>query len=670
MRNIKLFLLPSILLTGILSVGLFAQPIPSLVPFRYRQNVVTNVGTNPTFITHAKDGTRRLFLVEQAGVIKVIQPGATAATEFMNITGRVLCCGERGLLGLAFHPDFENNHYFFVYYNQSDGQTRVSRFTAINNNSIGDPNSERLVLGPMEQPFSNHNGGMIEFREDSPGVHNLYISKGDGGSGSDPGNRAQNITLLLGKILRITPDVSGNNTNPAYTNPSDNPFVGAAGADEIYATGMRNAWRFSFDRANPSQMWAGDVGQGSREEVSLITRGGNFGWRVYEGFNCTGLDASLCVPSNYIMPVFDYSSASGPRCSITGGYVYRGAQRAFNTGAYIYADYCSGEILKWENNQQTLWFDTTRNITSFGEDEDGELYVVSAPFSGQPGSVDKILGNRTSADFDGDRRVDRSVYRPGDNTWYTANSGGGFSIVQFGLAGDVPAPEDYDGDGLADISVFRPSTATWYRLQSSDNTFVFEQFGQPNDIPTAGDFDADGKADLTVFRPTTGSWFSRRSTDLGVTFAAWGLNGDIPVPADFDGDNRFDFTVWRPSNGNWYTVNSTNGSFSINGWGLANDIPAQGDYDGDGKADLMVFRPSSGEWYLRRSSNGNIQVVSWGLTGDVPVAGDYDGDTVDDIAVYRPSNGVWYSIGSSSVIFVSPPWGLPNDLPVPKFDTP
>ena len=199
----------------------------------------------------------------------------------MNITTRVLSGGERGLLGLAFHPDFENNHYFFVNYTrQTDGATVIARFTATNNNTIGDPNSERIIL-TIAQPFSNHNGGGIAFGPDG----NLYIGMGDGGSGNDPGSRAQNINDLLGKFLRITPDVSGVNTNPAYTNPPDNPYVGIAGADEIYAIGVRNPWRWSFDRGGTNQLWAADVGQGSWEEVSVITRGGNFGWRAYEGFN-------------------------------------------------------------------------------------------------------------------------------------------------------------------------------------------------------------------------------------------------------------------------------------------------------------------------------------------------------------------------------------------------
>lgn len=638
------------------------------IPFRLKQNHLSGVASNPVFITNAKDGTRRIFLLEQAGLIKVYQPGSTTPTTFLNITSRVLSGGERGLLGLAFHPQYSTNRRFFVYYTrQTDGAIQIAEYQA----STADPNvadtTEKIIITISHPTNSNHNGGTVAFGPDGY----LYAGPGDGGSGNDPPNNAQNINQLLGKMIRLDINNVPVGQVPQYNIPPTNPFVGVAGADEIYSVGMRNPYRFSFDRGGTNQLWAGDVGQGSWEEVDIITLGANYGWRVYEGLHCTGLDAGLCIPSNYTSPVFEYSSAELGRCSITGGYVYRGAQRAFESANYIYADYCTGEVFRWNGTTQTRLQDSPRNIVSFGEDEDGELYVVHAPSSGGTGAVDKVMGNKLSADFDGDLRADRAVYRSSNNTYYALNSSNGnFVVTPFGLPGDIATPEDYDGDGKVDVAVFRPSNSTWYYTRSTDGAFIVEQFGQTGDTPVTGDFDADGRSDLTVFRSTTGEWLSRRSKDNSFFTQTWGLAGDIPVAGDFDGDNRLDLTVWRPSNGNWYTINSTNGNFVITGWGLTNDIPSQGDFDGDGRADLAVFRPSTGEWFLRRSSNNTLQVQAWGLNGDIPVPGDYDGDMVDDLAVFRPSNGIWYVIGSTSGVNISQQWGLDGDSPVPRLDTP
>jgi hypothetical protein len=455
-------------------------------------------------------------------------------------------------------------------------------------------------------------------------------------------------------------------TNPPYSNPPDNPYVGVNGRDEIYAIGLRNPWRWSFDRGGTNQLWAGDVGQGAWEEVSIITLGGNFGWRVYEGNQCTGLDPGLCIPANFTMPIFQYANGGTSRCSITGGYVYRGVQNGLPFGSYLYGDYCTGEILIWHNNQQLMLLDTTRNIASFGEDEDGELYVV-----GLGGTVDKILGNKTSADFDGDLKTDFGVYRPSTGVWYILNSiNSSFNVAQFGLDGDIPVTKDFDGDLKADIAVFRPQTGTWYFLRSSDGTFGGVQFGAEGDIPAAGDYDGDGKADFTVFRPSTGVWYTLRSSDLGFSVTQFGLDGDVPTPGDFDGDGRYEIAVWRPSNGVWYRLNSTNGAFVGVQFGTAGDIPAQGDFDGDGENDIAVFRPSTGVWYIIRSSTGAVQIVSWGLSGDIPVTGDYDGDGLDDIAVFRPSTGVWYALRSSNGGLIAIQFGASGDLPIPSYDKP
>ena len=638
---------------------------PTLLPTPRLQPFLTGL-SSPLYLTHAKDGSRRVFVVQQRGIIKVVQPGSNIATDFMNISSKVSSSGsERGLLGLAFHPQFATNSFFFVNYTrQSDGATIIARYKAINNNSVGDPNSEAIVL-TVAQPFSNHNGGMIEFRNDG-GTNNLYIGMGDGGSGNDPGNNAQNINSLLGKFLRITPSLAEPAPTPAYTNPPDNPFIGVAGADEIYAVGVRNPFRWSFDRADPSKLWAGDVGQNAIEEVDLITLGGNYGWRVYEGNSCTNIDPGLCNPSNFVAPVFQYNHTGG-RCSITGGYVYRGGLGTFASGTYIYGDYCTGEYWMWNGSQQILIQDTTRSISSFGEDEDGELYMVGL----LSGTVDKIVRPKASADFDGDAKTDVSVFRPSTGNWFIINSSGGSASSQlFGSAGDVPVPEDYDGDGKTDIAVYRPSNGTWYFVRSSNLTIGTVNFGLNGDVPAAGDYDGDAKADFVVYRPSSGVWYRLNSSNNSTLAVQFGLSEDIPAAGDFDGDGKYDISLYRPSSGVWYRLNSTNNSFAAVQFGLAEDIPVPGDYDGDGKNDQAVFRPSTNVWYILRSAGNSALVLQWGAAGDIPVAGDYDGDSKEDVAVFRPSNGTWYILRSSNSSLLGIQWGTNGDLPAPRYDAP
>ena len=339
--------------------------------------------TSPVFVGNAGDGTRRLFIVEQVGIIKVLQPGATIPTTFLDIRTRLLAGGERGLLGLAFHPQYASNGRFFVYYTRSlDGALVIAAYRVSANPNVAST-AETVLLAIPHPTNANHNGGMLAFGPDGY----LYAGVGDGGGSNDPPNNAQNTEMLLGKILRIDVDHPDPVAGTAYSSPSDNPYVGSAGRDEIFAIGWRNPWRFSFDRLT-GQQWVADVGQGMREEVNTpIVKGGNYGWRVYEGSACTGVDPSLCIPGNYTFPTFDYGHSNG-RCSITGGYVYRGTQGALLQGTYVFADYCTGEIFSWNGSTQTLLLDTQQTISSFGEDELGELYVVHLA-----GSVRKIVPN-------------------------------------------------------------------------------------------------------------------------------------------------------------------------------------------------------------------------------------------------------------------------------------
>ena len=366
---------------GLLAATLLFVPTPATAQQIQLSTVVSGLAS-PLFVGNADDNLNRLFIVERAGVIKVLQPGESAPTVFLDIQTKIKSGGEQGLLGLAFHPQYGTNGRFFVFYTRlGDGAIVIAEYGASPAGSDTAGTAETVILTIPHPTNTNHNGGMIAFGPDGY----LYAGVGDGGGANDEPNNAQNKNLLLGKILRIDVNAPG----VPYAAPSDNPFFGPAdGLDEIYAYGMRNPWRFSFDRQT-GQQWVGDVGQGAREEVDTpIVSGGNYGWRVFEGSICTpnGPDSALCNnPNDYLFPVFDYTHSSG-RCSLTGGYVYRGLQGALSQGTYVYGDFCSGEIFAWNAGTQSVILDTTLNISSFGEDEQGELYVVHLG-----GSVSRIV---------------------------------------------------------------------------------------------------------------------------------------------------------------------------------------------------------------------------------------------------------------------------------------
>jgi len=328
----------------------------------------------PLFAGNAGDGSGRLFVIEQAGRIRVVRDGRLLPEPFLDITGRVSAGGERGLLGLAFAPTFAADGRFFVDYTDRDGNTVVSELRAPDPAADrADPASERVLLR-IDQPFSNHNGGALVTGPDG----HLWIATGDGGSRGDPRGNGQRLDTLLGKLLRIDPRAA---SGAPYGIPADNPFVGRAGAlGEIWAYGLRNPWRFSFDRAT-ADLWIGDVGQNAIEEVDRWPAGSpagpNFGWNTMEASACFD-PAEGCARDGLVLPVAEYGHDLG--CSVTGGYVYRGPALPSLAGTYLYADYCSGTI--WgldaaaERPAPRVLLESGLSIASFGEDEAGELYVV------------------------------------------------------------------------------------------------------------------------------------------------------------------------------------------------------------------------------------------------------------------------------------------------------
>ncbi len=377
----------AVLLSAITLVVLgCVTPVNAQPPADLELELVLSGFNRSLTVRHAGDGTGRLFIVEQAGRIWVWD-GVSAPTLFLDIVSLVDDgSNEQGLLGLAFHPDYPTNGFFYVNYTRDPGQgldrTVVARYSV----SAGDPDladpASATTLLEIEQDFSNHNGGNILFGPDGY----LYVGMGDGGSGGDPNDRAQDLGQLLGKMLRI--DVDGATRGGAdcglvgnYSIPADNPFVGIAGCDEIWSYGWRNPWRWSFDRRT-GDMLLGDVGQGDWEELDFEpagTGGLNYGWRCYEGdhpYNLTD-----CGPiGSYTFPILEFSSFGTGHCSVTGGYRYRGSGIVGLDGTYLYADYCSGQF--WFGTEDagvwsaSEWLNTTLNVTSFGEDEAGELYVV------------------------------------------------------------------------------------------------------------------------------------------------------------------------------------------------------------------------------------------------------------------------------------------------------
>lgn len=350
------------------------------------QPVVTTGLSSPVHLASPPNDAR-LFIVEQPGRIRIVQNGELLQMSFLDIREKVTFGDEQGLLSVAFHPQYANNRHFYVYYVDRSGNLQIERYTASPGTpNVADPGSAVPIVNVLHPTNTNHNGGQLAFGPDGY----LYIGTGDGGAGNDPPNNAQNRNALLGKLLRL--DVNPASQAP-YAIPSSNPFVNQAGMrGEIWAYGLRNPWRFSFDRGG-NVLYVGDVGQNAREEINAVSRttaGVNYGWKSMEGTRCTGL-LGICDQSGLTLPVHEYDTANG-NCAVTGGFVYRGSAIPEVVGLYFFSDYCKGGLRSFRlvNSAATELREWNAGIggaiTSFGEDRDGELYVIS-----HGGSVGKLI---------------------------------------------------------------------------------------------------------------------------------------------------------------------------------------------------------------------------------------------------------------------------------------
>ncbi len=366
----KIKIIFTVLLALVLTKNSYSQPFQLV-------NAFPNASfSNPVYVTHANDLSDRVFVVERLGKIKVLPNDSTTSNVkiFLDVTNlnNGSTYQERGLLGLAFHPNYVSNGYFYIYYTRiGDGANVLSRFSRSTNNPDKADSLSEQVLWAVTDPYSNHNGGILFFGLDGF----LYCGMGDGGSGGDPGNRAQNTNEMLGKVHRVDVNTTAGGNN--YGIPASNPFAGGGGRPEIFTWGHRNPWRVSQDPVT-GLIWCGDVGQDAWEEIDLLEVGKNYGWRCYEGthtYNTSGCG----VITNYTFPIKEYANA-GSECSITGGFVYRGVRRPELTGRYIYADYCSAKIwkLKYEGGvitEDALVLTAPSSVFSFGIDQRNELYV-------------------------------------------------------------------------------------------------------------------------------------------------------------------------------------------------------------------------------------------------------------------------------------------------------
>ncbi len=598
----------------------------------------------PVELQSPEDGTDRMFVVEQLGRIKVFSRNATAqpsdVSAFLDITDRVSFSSgqEIGLLGLAFHPNYDQNGYLYVYYTAanvvSNYKVVLSRFTVNSSNiNLADSNSE-LVLFKFDknQGTSNHNGGKIAFGPDGY----LYISIGDGGGSNDPKNNAQDIDIAFGSICRIDVDLDGNNpieSNPNTPNgnyeiPNDNPFVGVDGLDEIYAYGIRNTWKFSFDKINGT-LWGADVGQGTFEEINIIENGGNYGWKRFEGTGVSNGGTPISEPT--IFPVFTYDRSQGDR-SITGGYVYRGSEITSLSpdinSKYIYGDYVSGRVWALGYNSttraasSTLLFQTNGEfISSFVVDNSGELY-----FS--------------------DYGTNAQIYKLVDGT---------------------TAPEGTSANGIGE----------WNTLSGTINGEILTMATTSNgDVYHGGNFSLNGTSsinDIGVWNENTG-WQDLAGGTTGIVNAIKiATNGDLyaaGVFTEIGGVTANNIALWNGTT--WASLGSgIEGSIAALAIDASGNLYAGGsfeDIDGNSARNIAIWNGTNWSNLIDTTNavagtNNEIRSLAFDNSGILYVGGNFDeagGVTANRIATWNGSN--WGTLGVGTSGFVETIATTPTDI--------
>lgn len=658
------------LLATLLSTQVAAAPLHAMiVPY------VSGL-SSPIDIVAAPDGSGRIFVVEKDGAIRIIENGALLPTPFLSLgSDVVLSGGERGLLSFAFHPSYATNGLFYVYYTRAgDGALTIARYTrSAGNPRLANPASASPVLAIPHPTNSNHNGGKLLFGPDGY----LYSSHGDGGSGNDPQDNALSLDTLLGKVLRL--DVDGGSP---YAIPPDNPFVGTSGArPEIFAYGLRNVWRMSFDRAT-GDLYIGDVGQNAREEIDLIPAssagGENFGWRIWEGTRCnTDVATSMqCAALVHVAPILEYDhtssgAGSGP-CggSVTGGYRYRGTAIPALQGRYVFADYCTGRMWTaapgpggvWE---KTILVDTGMFVSTFSEDASGELLFANAS-----GAVYRLVPEEEAIarlpDLGGDGRADL-VWRNGPTgataVWLmngTATTSA--ATILANAQWRVTHAGDFDGDGRADL-VWRNDTTGATALWLMNGTAVVASTVLLADpawtVSHVGDFNGDGRADLLWRNGSTGATAMWLMNGLTTVASATIFNNPdwlVTHVADFNADGRADL-VWRQDKTGASALWLMNGTGSTATVTVSTDrnwtITHTGDMNGDGRADLVwrnIVTGQTAAWIM----NGVAVTTSAILLGDAAwsVSGlaDLSGDGKADVIWRHRSSGavaVWTMNGTA-----------------------